>query len=221
MVKIFGNNLRLAIFDLDGTLIEFHREYLFSQTDEILPRMGHSVIAREELELSFSLFDYFRFFADHLRDTLVEEFWEHFNWECFPKPELISGVLDTLDALLTHKVKVAIATSRFISEVDLREVIKDTGLLKYMSLIRTRHEDHIHWSDKRGHLVDVCKALQIPPNASMMVGDIPPDMTSATEVGISSRVAVLSGGIREDVLLGANPSAVLTSVKEIKELLAK
>lgn len=51
----------LVLFDLDGTLIEFHHQYLFEQTHRILEQLGHPPVQQTILNDCFSDFDYFRF----------------------------------------------------------------------------------------------------------------------------------------------------------------
>ncbi len=80
------SNLDLIIFDLDGTLVEFHHDYLFSETQRILQKMGRDEIALSRLRETFSLFDYFSFAGPKSeRDHFVEEFWGMFNWDGFPQ----------------------------------------------------------------------------------------------------------------------------------------
>ena len=48
----------LFIFDLDGTLVEFHHEYLFNQAHAIIEKLSHPPIAPDVLENFFSAFDF-------------------------------------------------------------------------------------------------------------------------------------------------------------------
>lgn len=206
---------KLVIFDLDGTLIEFHHEYLFSQTEEILFQLKHPPVSRGELQSSFAAFDFFRFFCGEERDGFVESFWSMFDWENFPSPKLFCGAYETLEKLVEQEIKVAITTSRFVDAEELREELRETRILPFLSSLITRTNDHFHWTDKRGLIRETCELLAIAPEHTLMVGDIPPDIMSAKEVGVRTTVGVISGGIREDVLAEAGPDLILQGVGEL------
>ena len=57
---------KLAIFDLDGTLVEFPREFLFSESERIMKLISHPEVERSVMLESFADFDFFRFLLDSL-----------------------------------------------------------------------------------------------------------------------------------------------------------
>lgn len=219
MIRQKLQTAELFIFDLDGTLVEFHHEYLFTQAHAILEKLQHPPVAPDALENFFRAFDFFGFVDELGRDAFIETFWNHFDWKNFPAAKPFPGAVETLLRLQNHKTKVALATSRLVPAEVLREEIAHTNLPDCFSLMVTRTEDNIHWSDKRGHLRTVCETLGVDPKLAVMVGDIPPDITSAKEVGIGTTIAVTSGGIREDVLGAANPDVILPNIMEILNLI--
>lgn len=219
MIRHKLNDAELFIFDLDGTLIEFHHHYLFSQAHLILEKMKHPPVAGHVLEDFFRAFDFFGFVPGESRERFIETFWSHFDWENFPTAKPFTGAVETLLGLQARGKTVALATSRYVSVEKLKDEIAHTNLPDCFSLMVTRTEDHIHWSDKRGHLRTVCATLGIDPRAAVMVGDIPPDVTSAQEVGIGATIAVTSGGIREDVLREANPDQILDNITKILDFI--
>jgi len=212
-------DLRLVIFDLDGTLIEFHHEYLFSQTERIIRKFGHPETERQVLEHHFSIFDYFGFVREDERDNFIEKFWTEFDWNSFPTPVPIEGVVDALVELNSKNIATSIATSRFATAKDIKKTLEPTNLLKYISHIVPRPGDHVHWTDKRAQLLEVCKLHQVDPSQAMMIGDIPPDIKCAKDVGIGLAVAVRSGGIKENLLQAENPDHIIESVKDILSVL--
>ena len=94
-----------------------------------------------------------------------------------------------------------------------------TGFLNHFSYIKPRPGDHIHWTDKRQSIIEVCEKLGVPPKRAVMVGDIPPDITSAKDVGVEKTVAVLSGGIRSHILEQAAPSHIVSGVEALRTIL--
>ena len=212
---------RLVLFDLDGTLIEFHHDYLFTQAEQILIEIGHPKIERTVLEDCFSSFDFFRFFELHRRDELTEQFWSRFDWANFPHAKPFERAHSTLQHLVDQGIEVAIVTSRFVPEPELRQKLAHTGLVDFMSMIKTRPGDHIHWTDKRASIREVCQALDVEPGEAMMVGDIPADIESALDVGIGTAVAVLSGGIKHEILAAARPHHIISDIGELCGLIKR
>lgn len=210
---------RLFIFDLDGTIIEFHHDYLFSQTEQILPALGHAPVPRDTLEECFSAFDFFRFVADEMRDQFIAHFWANFDWEGFPAPRLIPGAYQAVERITAAGIPVSIATSRFMEVSQLKSDLSPTGILPFISHVVSRNSDHIHWTDKRGLITEVCNLHQVDPKDAVMVGDIPTDVTSAHDCGIGLTVAVLSGGVREEVLLQAKPDIIVNDINALSNLI--
>ena len=198
-----------VLFDLDGTLIEFHHEYLFSQAELIIPDLAHDPVERSILEHHFAEFDFFGFVTEDKRNAFIESFWERFDWGGFPDPSLLPGITEMIQALHGNEMRTAIVTSRFTPVETLTEVLTPTGLIDFMHHVRTRPGDHIHWTDKRQMILDACAELGISPEKAVMVGDIPTDIESARDVGIGKTVAVLSGGVRRPVLERAKPDLIL------------
>lgn len=210
---------QLVIFDLDGTLVKFHHDYLFSQALELIPLLGHPPVELATLQEAFEAFDFFRFVNQTSRQDFTESFWDRFDWDNFPTPVPLPGALELLSNLNDRGQKTAIATARLTESDILEQELTSTGFLPFLSLISTREGEHIHWADKRSTLLRTCRELDIAPQNAIMVGDIPTDITSAKDVGIGATIAVRSGGIREDILLEAEPTILVDSVAELLPLL--
>ena len=216
---LMDSGLELVIFDLDGTLVEFHHEYLFSETHRILQKMGRAAVPSERLRNSFAVFDYFSFVgAKSERDSFVEEFWSLFNWEGFPTVSPFPHAISTLEDLVTLGLRVAIVTARFMPREKLLHDLAPTGFPDVISHLITRPGDHIHWTDKRGTIREMCRALNVAPEHALMVGDVPTDITSAYDVGLSGGVAVLSGGINREILALAEPLAIIDDISQLLPL---
>lgn len=204
----------LIIFDLDGTLIEFHHDYLFEQTFRILEQFQHPPVARETLEHHFSSFEYFTF-VEHQQEEFVEAFWKAFDWANFPKPQVLPNALNTLEKLSAQGFSLAIATARLTPEKMLRQELAHTGLLDIISHVASRSCQSIDWRDKRKMLLDVCLAHNVEPARAMMIGDVPADIESAKAAGIGLSIAVKSGGIRESILAAAQPDHIIEDVSDL------
>jgi len=212
-------NIELAVFDLDGTLIEFHHEYLFSQTQRLLPKLGHRNVELGELSESFSSFDYFRFVLEDERDNFASVFWELFDWDNFPDPVVFDGVETALSELSNQGIRLALATSRLTTEQQLSSLLKPTGILEHMETIVCRTDPKVHWSDKTQLLKKVCKRLGVVPERALMTGDIPTDVISARSIGMGLTAAVRSGGMKDSVLKSADPDFLISDVTELPTVL--
>ena len=209
---------KAALFDLDGTLVEFHKEYLFSEALRILVDLGRPKLAWEELEHYFAHFDFFGFVEHSLRESFIEQFWSLFDWDRFPRAKPLLGAVPTLEHLKELGYQTAIVTSRLSTPEKVRHDLAGTGILENIDHIVCRSDTEIHWSDKRQLIVDTCGFLNVEPNNAFMVGDIPPDITSAQEVGVGETYGVLSGGIKEAVLKEAGPGQIIADVGLIRTL---
>jgi len=210
----------LIIFDLDGTLIEFHQEYLFEQTFKILEELKHPPVEKSILKHHFSMFDYFAFVTER-QEHFVETFWTSFDWENFPKPKNIPNALELLDQLTNAGYSMAIATARLTTETALRQELAHTKLLDFISHVSTRNSETVDWKDKTEMILGVCKAHNVPPERTVMIGDVPADIQSAKQVRIGLSIAVKSGGIKEEVLAATSPDYIIETIADLQSLMIK
>lgn len=206
---------KLVLFDFDGTLVEFHHEYLFSQTEKILSLLEHPPVSRSVLDQAFRAFDFFRFVGVGDRESFIESFWREFDWDSFPQPKPFSGVEQMFVDLRARGISSAIVTARCVEAERLRQEIAHTGILEHVVDVHTRAGEHVHWTDKRETIEKACREFGISPAEALMVGDIPTDITSAREVGIGRAVAVESGGILTPILSKSAPDAILPDVTHL------
>ena len=210
---------RLIIFDLDGTLIEFPHEFIFSQTERILPILEHPEIPRAELEDHFSDFDFFRFIRHPDREDFIRRFWLEFDWASHPKPIPFSWTATTLELIAGEKIGMAIATSRLDDENMIRADLEPSGWLHHFSCIRQRQGQHIAWTDKAEQIDFICRELGVAPADAILVGDVPSDIASAKSAGIGRTAAVLSGGIKRPVLEASGADFILSGINQLVRLL--
>ena len=215
------NPSELFIFDLDGTLIEFHRDYLIQQALSISPKLGYPSVTEPILIEAFENFDFFRYVEKSIRDKFTEDFWQEFDWNNFPTPVPFSETKSVLQQIKDSGKIIAIATSRLSTREELVCLLEHTSILENITHVNTRTSEEIHWTDKRQLILEICKQVNIPPKNATMVGDIPTDITSAKDVGIGQTVAVKSGGLLESVLQKAEPDFLLDGIHQIPSLLQK
>lgn len=212
------SDIELILFDLDGTLVEFHHDFLFEQAHLILAKLGHEPVTNAVLEGHFSDFSFFDFIPEHRRELFITQFWTNFDWKNFPRAKVLAGVDDLLEQIAESGRKSGIVTSRAVAHEQLSADLEHTGLLSYMSYVRTRSCDHLHWSDKRDSIRSIIEESGLRPSQIAMIGDIPPDISSARVMGLGLTIGVLSGGLKRSVLEQARPDHIIDNVSQISEL---
>lgn len=218
---------KLAIFDLDGTLIHFPFSYLFDETLRILAFLGHPEVARMDIEASFSSFEYFRVIQYELKTSWSSEedfqakFWAEFNWTHYPKAVTFEDTFPLLEALKKAGYELAIATARACNESELRDELEHTGLLPYFASIKTRASEKDNWKDKSLQINTILQELGVGASQAVMIGDAPSDIESSKACSLSASYGILTGGIRKEVLLGSLPTEIFSNLAELQTYLFK
>lgn len=212
---------KAVLFDLDGTLVEFHFEFLWSETERILAALEYEPVARPVMQDAFSDCDYFRIIADHNgdRSEFVKTFWQMWDWDRCPAPQALPFSKMLLEILARNGIPVAVVTARPVPAETISEQLRACGLLPYVDHVETHFAKEGQWSDKRLSMARSLEELGVRPFEAMMVGDTPHDILSAQKVGIGSTVALLSGGIRREILEKTSPDLLLESVGELARYL--
>ena len=207
--------LKLAIFDLDGTLIRLEHEFLFSRAIEVLASFGITDVTEEALEGYFKDHNFFGYIDVDERRAFEVAFWKRFNEVHLPPPVAFDETMHALDHCLSQGWKIAIATARTHPVEEVTLVLKETGILPYVSYLSTWADED--WVDKITQIHKVCRALSVQPEESCMVGDSPTDLIGAHGAGSRLAIGVLSGGVREEVLLQHNPHILIPDVGHLPE----
>ena len=206
---------KAILFDLDGTLIEFPKDFLFSQAYQVFDSLEMEHASEEELEEAFSDFDFFRIAPAAVREQFMEVYWSLFDWNQYPKAVVIPGVTETLASLKASGFELGIVTSRDESPEHIRQRLEHTNILEHLSFIIPRSCPDCEWSDKSKQITEACKRLGLSPEEVAMVGDIPPDIESAHKCGVGIKIALLSGGIKRRQLEKGKPDFILSTVNEV------
>lgn len=211
---------RLAIFDLDGTLIDYEHDFLYTELLRIVRRFGLDHLTEETLAFHHHRDNMFGCIdCPDTRSAVEEAFIREFREEAKPAARLLPGALETLDYLATRKVPLAIATARAQLPESIRTDLKHTGLLSRIDCIASRSCRSLTWRDKSEQILTACRHAAVPPANSFMVGDNPTDSISARAVGIGGIIAVRSGHVIDELLLEPEPHHLLDSVQDIPDLL--
>ncbi|NYT81843.1 HAD-IA family hydrolase [Alcaligenaceae bacterium] len=131
-----------------------------------------------------------------------------------PHLKLFDGMLDLLGALQQRDVTLGVATGK--SRVGLDRVLGNMQLGGYFNA--TRCADESFSKPHPAMLLELMEELSLEPHAVLMVGDTSHDIQMATAAGVDS-MAVTYGAHQKSILLKAEPTIMVSSVREMRSWL--
>ncbi|WP_442592770.1 HAD-IA family hydrolase [Parapusillimonas sp. JC17] len=131
-----------------------------------------------------------------------------------PHLKLFDGMLDLLGALQQRDVTLGVATGK--SRIGLDRVLGNMQLGGYFHA--TRCADESFSKPHPAMLLELMEELSLEPHAVLMVGDTSHDIQMATAAGVDS-MAVTYGAHQKSILLKAEPTIMVSSVREMRSWL--
>jgi phosphonatase-like hydrolase len=224
----FMNELKLAIFDVVGTVIEDHGE-LVSALGDTLAAHGIGVGNEELTEFKGAAKrEVIRFFGWRKRNAAlseeaVEAVYADFSrlvnrrYEEQLAPD--EGTEEVFESLRKRGMQLALTTGLGSSTLEL--VVRRLGWQEWFSA--TVSSDEVAAGRPAPYLIFRamercrCRAVQEVVN----VGDTPLDLQSAANAGVALNIGVLSGQYRRERLVCEPQDALLASVADLPTLLAQ
>ena len=206
---------RAILFDIDGTLIDSndaHVEawqrafagegYMFSRT------AIHAQIGKGGDNLLPSLLPGA---ADDIVERIDRAHGEIYRRDFLPRVEPFPGAKEILKSLVERGHTVMLASSASRNEVDQYVKLLDAdGLLSGT----TSTDDVAHSKPCPDIFAAALARTGCPAERAMVIGDTPYDIIAARRTGIDA-IAVLSGGIHEDLLRSSGAVAIYRDVAEL------
>lgn len=209
-------HIRLAVFDLDGTLVTHAYPHWCREAARIFPVLGLENVTVARVRRDFSAGDMFAALPPDHRDRLVEEFWTLYDEEGAPYPRCLPGVRRTLGQMKASGLRVAIATARLERSAALMPRLKRWGLDRFVDFTLTRlGPDDKTYSSKVPVLLQLLERARASGEDALMVGDTPADIECARLAGYSLQIAVCSGGLTPATLAEAAPTAILKAASSL------
>jgi phosphoglycolate phosphatase-like HAD superfamily hydrolase len=203
----------LAVFDLDGTLVELEIEHFIDHAIATTEKLGFPVPARERIRDLMRAPRIEELFPAEERERAIHMYWHSYDARQIPAPRLIEGALATLEEMVARGFDLAIATARTVQADELREILRPTGITHHVEFLSTWW--NTSWTGKREQLIELCREHRVDPCRAMMVGDSIDDIRSASASGFGLRIGLLNGMHTREVLMSARPDYLVESVTAV------
>jgi phosphoglycolate phosphatase len=190
----------LVVFDLDGTLVDSHRD-LAEATNGLLAELGGSplshdvitslvgegaaVLVRRALE---------RAGLDPETPDALERFLAHYDARLLDTTRPYAGMIETVSALRT-KYRLAVLTNK--PERPTSEILKGLAMDALFSDVIGGDSPHGRKPNPAG-LLDLIARAEVTPAETLLVGDSPVDLETARRAGTHICLARYGFGYRFD-----------------------
>lgn len=183
--------VKLAIFDLDGTLVNAY-EAIIKSVNFTLNKLGYRIISTSRIRKAVGWGDkllLLAFVDAKDLDSALAVYRKHHKWSLKKYSRLLPYTKELLSHLADKGIKIAIASNR---PTEFTEII-----LKHLKI--KKYFDYVLCADKlrqgKPHpqiILNIIKKLKVDPSEVIYVGDMVIDVNTAHKAGV--RVIAVSGG---------------------------
>ncbi|MEM3586379.1 MAG: HAD family hydrolase, partial [Candidatus Jordarchaeaceae archaeon] len=162
-----------------------------------------------------------RLIPDDLRIQFWEYFLEDYSNVSAPDESMIPGSKEALQELKKRGIAIGVVTGRIASIESVWRELKRYELDPFVDIVYTRVKNQNrgdYYFSKEDNLIAALKTLSFKPSESIYVGDHIADIRSGKKIGMIT-VAVLSGGIKREILSREKPDLIIESVAKLPSII--
>lgn len=208
------NNVKLVVFDLDGTLTDSSNS-IYEATIEAFNKL-HIVHSLKKPELDKKIGAHFEDIFNDFNITVpnFDEFitiYKEYYYTCLDKTIPYPGVFEVLSALKDSPYKTALLTTKGQEQADI--IAKHFEFDQYLDFVMGRR-DGIANKPSAEPLLFICNEFSIPPEETIMVGDSEFDIGCGKNAGALTCAA--SYGYRPiKQLIELKPDFIIDSIRQL------
>jgi phosphoglycolate phosphatase len=217
--------VKAVVFDLDGTIASFNLDYMTVRAEvrTYLIRTGLPASILATNESIFDMLNKAEIFlknngksartVDKVRNE-ASAIAEKFELEAAKTTGLLSGVVETLQALKKMGLKIGLCTIN--SEKSTSYILKRFSISKFFDVVTPRNKVR-YVKPNTEHLEATLKALRVSPKEAILVGDGTRDMHCARELNVIA-VGLPTGISSEKELTDSGANYFITSICDLPTL---
>lgn len=217
--------VKAVVFDLDGTIASFNLDYMTVRAEvrTYLIRTGLPASILATNESIFDMLNKAEIFlknngksartVDKVRNE-ASAIAEKFELEAAKTTGLLSGVVETLQALKKMGLKIGLCTIN--SEKSTSYILKRFSISKFFDVVTPRNKVR-YVKPNTEHLEATLKALRVSPKEAILVGDGTRDMHCAKELNVIA-VGLPTGISSEKELIDSGANYFITSISDLPML---
>ena len=210
-------NIRLIIFDFDGTLGDTRRNIVMT-LQQTMEEMHLPIIDEDRcaatigLTLKDSFKTLFPLLTDEKADACTDTYRRIFEINKKKMvPQLFPHVAETLAELKRHGITMSVASSR--SSASLHDFLKEMGIKDSISYI-VGADDVTKPKPNSEPVLKTLKALNIPASDTLVVGDMPVDILMGRNAGTKT-CGVTYGNASRQQLEDASADFIIDDMMEL------
>lgn len=211
------SRIKLAAFDLDGTLADTIPMSIESFGLAVSPYAGHT-LSREEIVETFGLNE------PGMIKTIVKDRWEEalrdyyriYEKRHFQCSSPFDGIVPLIEGLKRRGIIVSLITGK--SERSCRITLRKLGMEHLFSDIVTGDEDR---NRKSEHILALLEKYGLSKDECVYIGDTASDVAASREAGVRCLSAAWSPSADREGLREVNPGDVYERVADLERVLTE
>lgn len=208
-------NIKLIVFDLDGTLVSSH-ETIYEATVDTLKRMNiPGTMPRDKFygKIGMHFVDIFNDFNINVPD--FEKFigvYKSVYFDFIDSSAVYTGAEETINKFVDRGIKISLLTTKGQDQAEL--ILKHFNLYNKFDEVMGRRPGMAHKPSPEP-LLKICEILETNPSDALIVGDSEMDVLCGKNAG-SKTCAVTYGYRTKDELEKSEPDFIVDNIGDLE-----